>query len=83
MDRLPAVALTRTDWGIHLYVAARLGMKIESYLLRCMTADNIDADLMLLLAQWPTMARDVRLARALDHVLDRRRGPRRRADTMQ
>jgi hypothetical protein len=73
MNRLPAVALTRTDWGIYLRIAARLGMSIEQYMLEAFSADNRDADLMLILVQW----RDIRSKpdawhRALHYALSSR-----------
>lgn len=49
--RLPAVALTRADWGIFLWLADRRSCSIEHLLLTCFTEDNRDGDLMLCLAE--------------------------------
>ena len=70
MDRLPAQPLTRTDWGIYLHIAARLGLSIESYMLECFAADNRDADLMLILTKWRSLgARPEAWSRALAFAL--------------
>lgn len=76
MFRLPAVPLTRTDWAIYVHMSARLGMSIERYMLHCMGADNVDADLMLILMEW----RDIRTrpeawTRALARALSTARTP--------
>ena len=46
--RQPALPLTRTDWGIFLWLASRRSMSIERTLVECFSADNRDADLLLL-----------------------------------
>lgn len=68
MVRLPAQPLTETDYGIFLWMAARLKLSIEEYMLASFTADIRDADLMLILTDWRRSPRNA-WNRALVHAL--------------